>query len=487
MSSLQASRAEEHGGGSRLPKGVYDRWVLDVFSLSETVTPVDSLLRSFAQRFAEVHELQDKPGRGPWLLILEGFPPQGGSPWYFKLAAHAGLTDAQLRQFKRADLSGNALLAHAFDKDSEPIDLWYLPYYRERTQADRTGPQPFEAGLFDSIFGQRKVAGAAISGNAWLTAQPLQDHQGRIAHVVLLLYPNRGALFELSNVPPGAAQDQRVLDILAPVYKQLSGLVRSLAQDVERMKHDMIGQIGMGLINHEVGGMVRVLRGRVRDQQGLVELVESRYGEMPPEMLLLKESLALAVRQTDQLISTTHAFNNLERRGQIHDLRLQEVFDQVESLTRVRRAKEGVGVLLRCEPTELTLHSDATLLLHALLNLVINALNAFEEAAERPPLREVRLRAGEPNPLGEVATIWIEVANTGPPIHPDIRSRLFQRGATSRPHGHGQGLYLVRRIAQYCGGDAVLTSSSRADESVVFRLTIARRLESDRQLAGPSE
>lgn len=475
LDALQQSKRAGASEGPRIAKGVYDRWVLDLFTLSETATPTDALLRGFVDRFSEVHEL--RPGQGPWAIMMEGYPPQGGSPWHFRMIAQAGMTDAQVRQFSQADWSGNALLQQVFTADTPPVDLWYLPYYRQTQVVVDRPAQPFEDGLFDAIFGGRRLQGVAVSGNAWLSATPLQDHHGRIQHAVFLLYPNRGGLFEVGHPPAGAPQDRRALDILAPVYKQLSGQIHRLADLVERIKRDIVAQIGMGLLNHEVGGLARVLMSSVKDQATLLNLVEERYGDLPPEMTLLKRMLQTQAQHAEQLKKTTHAFNSLERRGKVQEFELQNVFDEVSSLTRVRCGE--VGVHLVADAQGLRLHNDATMLLHALLNLVINALNAFEEADAPLPLREIRLRAG----WVSADLAWIEAANTGPTLDPDLRPRLFQRGATSRKHGqgHGLGLYLVRQIAQYCGGEASCPQAS-APEAVVFRITTARLLNTDTQL-----
>lgn len=475
----EAKRAEDGlDGGRTASKSTYDQWVLELFQATDTAMPAEALVRGFAERFAAVHELTP-PGRGPWLLAWAGYPPHGGSPWYFELVAHAGLTDKQVRHYEhsaQADaLSQNRLLQHAFDPDAEAIDLWYLPYYREE----------MEAGLFDPLFGLKQTQGRAVSGNGFVTAQPLMDDSGRVAHVVVVVYPNKAALYDVRQRPSGAVQDQRALHILAPAYRQLSALNRTLAEDVARMKRDMVAQIGLGLLHHEVGGMVNVLRERLKSQQEWVKLLRARFEELPREFEVLFESLEVADAHAQHLARTTDAFNHLEKGGTVQTFRLQSVFDQVDSLTTVRRGT--IGVSLEVESTALTLHNDAVLLLHALLNLVTNALNAFEEAdARRTALqprgaaRRIRLRAALDPALPEV--LRIEAANNGPPIPADFLPRLFQRGATTRAQGHGQGLYLVRRIAQYCGGDASLIASFLTEETVCFQLLIALRLDAKLQL-----
>jgi len=73
----------------------------------------------------------------------------------------------------------------------------------------------------------------------------------------------------------------------------------------------------------------------------------------------------------------------------------------------------------------------------------------------------------------------VEVDNPGPPLSPDIRDRLFeslwQSRATdsdNRPH-FGLGLYIVRLIAEFHGGNAS-ASSLPDDAGARFTIRLAR-------------
>jgi len=85
----------------------------------------------------------------------------------------------------------------------------------------------------------------------------------------------------------------------------------------------------------------------------------------------------------------------------------------------------------------------------------------------------VTLRAGEAGRGG----VFLEVADDGPGIAPEIRSRLFEPYATTRQVGEGMGLGLAisKKILLDHGGDLELQASSGAGAS--FRLTFPRKLE----------
>ena len=87
---------------------------------------------------------------------------------------------------------------------------------------------------------------------------------------------------------------------------------------------------------------------------------------------------------------------------------------------------------------------------------------------------------------GEHALILIE--DDGPGIADEVRQRLFEPFATSKPHGTGLGLYISFMLARAMGGDLWLDPRPiggtvatlrlrRASSEPHTRTTLARRAE----------
>jgi len=87
-------------------------------------------------------------------------------------------------------------------------------------------------------------------------------------------------------------------------------------------------------------------------------------------------------------------------------------------------------------------------------NLLGNAIDAL--ASSGPPRAiEVRARRADGN------AIRIEVRDSGPGVPVEVRDRLFQPMATSKPEGMGLGLVISRTIAERHGGRLWLDTDSR--------------------------
>ena len=121
------------------------------------------------------------------------------------------------------------------------------------------------------------------------------------------------------------------------------------------------------------------------------------------------------------------------------------------------------------------INGDAVLLQQVLVNLMVNAMDAM---AETPPGRRyVTIR-------GEVrrADVEVSVRDTGPGLPADITSRLFTPFVTTKPHGLGIGLAIVRTIVEAHGGS--ISARNNPDGGATFTLTL--RLSDAREiLPGP--
>jgi two-component system NtrC family sensor kinase len=107
-------------------------------------------------------------------------------------------------------------------------------------------------------------------------------------------------------------------------------------------------------------------------------------------------------------------------------------------------------------------------MIQVLSNLLTNARHALEERAQP---RRVRLMAD-----ADGECVQLEVADNGPGISDDIRSRVFDPFFTTKPVGSGTGIGLAvsRGLVEAHGGSLVLAPSEGEGACFVIRLPLAR-------------
>lgn len=121
-----------------------------------------------------------------------------------------------------------------------------------------------------------------------------------------------------------------------------------------------------------------------------------------------------------------------------------------------------VNISLSVEPNDMILHADESLVGRVMINLLRNAIQAFDGNQTDP---QIAIKAQ----LTQKESIIIDVSNNGPMIEPEIEQQIFVPFFTTRPTGSGIGLPLSRRIMRISGGDLQLISD-RKHGKTTFRL-----------------
>jgi C4-dicarboxylate-specific signal transduction histidine kinase len=91
-------------------------------------------------------------------------------------------------------------------------------------------------------------------------------------------------------------------------------------------------------------------------------------------------------------------------------------------------------------------------LLHALGNLLANALDAVEQRGEPARIQVRGMRAS--------GFVELRVSDDGTGIAAEHRARLFEPGFTTHEEGSGLGLFVAREVMRRSGGDVILVAES---------------------------
>jgi signal transduction histidine kinase len=96
--------------------------------------------------------------------------------------------------------------------------------------------------------------------------------------------------------------------------------------------------------------------------------------------------------------------------------------------------------------------ADAAAVKQAVLNLMLNAVQAFPAKGAAGGPREVILRTRRGVDAEKTPTAVVHVIDTGPGIDAKVRDTIFQPYVTTKPGGSGLGLPTTRRIVEAHGG-----------------------------------
>ncbi|WP_374356527.1 PAS domain-containing sensor histidine kinase [Chitinimonas sp.] len=125
-------------------------------------------------------------------------------------------------------------------------------------------------------------------------------------------------------------------------------------------------------------------------------------------------------------------------------VKVAELLARLEQLVGKDWQQRGGSARFAVEPASLELMADAGQLEQALLNLIKNAADATAQLAQ--PRLEVLAR------LARGGRLVIEVMDNGPGVPDGMQARIFTPFFTTKEHGLGVGLALVRNLVHGMGG-----------------------------------
>jgi nitrogen fixation/metabolism regulation signal transduction histidine kinase len=175
------------------------------------------------------------------------------------------------------------------------------------------------------------------------------------------------------------------------------------------------------------------------------------------------EALRVIERRCDGLVHFVEAYRSLARlpKPTFRIVGARDLLGGVRALLRSTAAERGVALQMEIEPASLELVADPELIEQALVNVILNAIQAVEG---RPGAR-VRLRARS-GPFGRPV---VEVTDNGPGLLPEVRERIFVPFFTTKPGGSGIGLSLARQIVRLHGGTLTVRSRPEVETTFAFR------------------
>ncbi|MEK6703869.1 MAG: CHASE4 domain-containing protein [Planctomycetota bacterium] len=130
--------------------------------------------------------------------------------------------------------------------------------------------------------------------------------------------------------------------------------------------------------------------------------------------------------------------------------------------------RHGVGLAVEVESSVLV-SCDRSKLSQVLVNLISNAKEALVGAKTPGPL--ITIRGGR----GALGTAFVEISDNGPGVSPQYRDRLFSKGFTTKPDGHGIGLHFSWLAVREMNGTLAMMEPS-GSTGAAFRLDLPSRV-----------
>lgn len=180
------------------------------------------------------------------------------------------------------------------------------------------------------------------------------------------------------------------------------------------------------------------------------------------EMQDIHLSLQTISKRSEGLIQFVKEFRSLTSipKPKPLSIHVQSLLEEICMLHKMELAEKNVYVTISVYPEDLTILADKGMIEQVLINLLKNAIQAFDEQTERT----IQLRAF----VSEKSRPVISVKDNGTGIDPEAMEKVFIPFFTTKKTGSGIGLSLSRQIMRQHQG--TLSVKSNVGEGTEFFL-----------------
>jgi signal transduction histidine kinase len=141
------------------------------------------------------------------------------------------------------------------------------------------------------------------------------------------------------------------------------------------------------------------------------------------------------------------------------DFDLRRLIEDVALLASPEAARQGVRVETQLTDEPLPVRADSDLIKQALLNVVLNGVQAMSDGGRLSIVAQQYETAAT-----------IEVRDEGPGIPPDVRDKVFNLYFTTKKAGSGIGLAMSYRVLQLHNG--AIDFRTELGQGTTFRLVL---------------
>jgi len=151
----------------------------------------------------------------------------------------------------------------------------------------------------------------------------------------------------------------------------------------------------------------------------------------------------------------------------LHPVEIAKVVGHVCDLLRPEAASRGIEIVMKLPASLPLVPVDSAQITQALVNLVINAIQAVERNGRVEVTASMDEKGGE---------LTIAVQDTGPGIPADKQSTIFEPFFTTKAEGSGLGLWIVQQIITAHGGAVEVFNAAGGGAVFAVHLPLQRKV-----------
>jgi signal transduction histidine kinase len=266
---------------------------------------------------------------------------------------------------------------------------------------------------------------------------------------------------------------QIALDFIAERGERIGALLSMRdAESVRRIENEIELSRRLAAIGRLTSGVAHEVKNPINAIVVHLELLREKMREVDPDTARHMDIIGREIHRLDRVVQMLVDFNRpLELR--LADFDLRKVVEDVALLASPEAARLGVKLETRLTAAPLPVRADGDLIKQALLNVVLNGVQAMANGG----VLEIATRQQD-------AAAAIEVRDQGEGIPPEVRDKVFNLYFTTKRTGSGIGLAMSYRVLQLHNG--AIDFVTEMGRGTTFRLILPLAGTNERETAAMS-
>jgi PAS domain S-box-containing protein len=291
------------------------------------------------------------------------------------------------------------------------------------------------------------------------------DDSTRLGRIVLDSFALRQPISQREIEIEDGRRIQLSLDFIAERGQPIGALLTMRdAESVHRIENEIELSRRLAAIGRLTSGVAHEVKNPINAIVIHLEILRERLLHPDPETRRHIDIIASEIQRLDRVVKTLIDFTRpIDLR--LAEVDLRKLMEEVASLAEPEARQHGVKIVRQEEARPLLARIDSDLVKQALLNVVLNGVQAMPQGGTL----SISSRAHE-------NSARLEVHDQGAGINPEIRDKIFNLYFTTKKSGSGIGLAVSYRVLQLHNG--TLEFDSEAGKGTTFRFLLPLALAS---------
>ena len=293
------------------------------------------------------------------------------------------------------------------------------------------------------------------------TAEEIFSDGTVLGAVVLPAFQKRRPLVQYEFEAADSRRVQVSLDFIQEKGTQIGALLTMRdAESVRRIEDEIEISRRLSASGRLTRGVAHEVKNPINAIVLHLQLLQNKLKQDDPETRRHMDIIGNEIHRLDRVVQILVDFTR-PRDLRLEDIDLRKIFEEVGVLAAPDAARRGVNLVRELPEEPLTVRVDADLMKQAILNLVINGMQAMSQGGT---LTLVAYREEE--------TIVGEVRDQGSGIPPEAQEKLFELYFTTKGDQGGSGIGLAQtyQIMQWHYGSVEFDSIIGAGTTFRLRL-----------------